>query len=205
MVALGLAIAEVLLVLASWLLTAAIPAASMRSLLSSEGIRWFFGSFSDNLATPVLVWLLLISIAVGTLRSTGLLRVVTDLTRKLLWKKEPVKSFDFRQRFAVRLVVVELISILVLVVLLTAVPHAVLLSVTGDLFPSSFSRSLIPLICFSCCVFSISYAMMSGRMKRLSEVLHSLTVGLTDAAPWFLVYILGAQLYFSIRFVFMLG
>ena len=59
--------------------------------------------------------------------------------------------------------------------------------------------------CFSCCVFSISYAMMSGRMKRLKEILYSLSVGLTYAAPWFLIYVLGAELYFSIRFVFMMG
>lgn len=205
MVALSLALAEVMLILVSWLLTAAVPEASMRSLLSSEGIRWFFGHFSDNLATPVLVWLLLVSIAYGAMRSTGLLGVIVDLMNKVFRKKKPVKHLDFQQRFAVRLVVVELIAILVVMVLLTAVPHAVLLSVTGDLFPSSFSKSLIPSVCFSCCVFSISYAMMSGRMKRLKEILYSLSVGLTYAAPWFLIYVLGAELYFSIRFVFMMG
>jgi p-aminobenzoyl-glutamate transporter AbgT len=64
-IALFLGISMIALVLISWLITAAIPEIAMRSLLSSEGIRWFFGHFVDNLATPVLVWMVLIGISYG--------------------------------------------------------------------------------------------------------------------------------------------
>ena len=57
---LGLGVAQILLMLTSWLLTAAMPEDYNRSLLSSEGIRWFFGQFQDHLASPVLVWLVLV-------------------------------------------------------------------------------------------------------------------------------------------------
>ena len=67
-----LILAQIVLVLASWLITAAMPDVFPRSLLSTEGIRWFFGTFTANLQSPWLVWLLLISIAWGTLRASGL-------------------------------------------------------------------------------------------------------------------------------------
>ena len=57
-VALLLVVAELLLVLLSWLLSAMMTE-GVRSMLSSEGIRWFFGSFSEVVQTPLLVWLLL--------------------------------------------------------------------------------------------------------------------------------------------------
>ena len=71
-VALALIIAQVALFLVSWLITAARPEIAMHSLLSSEGLRWFFGQFVQNLATPVLVWLLLLSVAYGCVVSSGL-------------------------------------------------------------------------------------------------------------------------------------
>ena len=45
-------IAETLLVILSWLLSA-LRVEGVRSLLSSEGIRWFFNSFNDLIASPV--------------------------------------------------------------------------------------------------------------------------------------------------------
>ena len=52
-----LILAQIVLVLASWLITAAMPDVFPRSLLSPEGIRWFFGTFTANLQSPWLVWL----------------------------------------------------------------------------------------------------------------------------------------------------
>ena len=54
--------AQIALVLASWLLSAT-SAGSVRSLLSAEGVRWFCGSFSAMLASPLLACLLLLSMA----------------------------------------------------------------------------------------------------------------------------------------------
>ena len=57
-----LLIAQVLLVLVSWLLSASMTE-GVHSLLSSEGIRWFVGQYVNMLASPLLVWLLLLSMA----------------------------------------------------------------------------------------------------------------------------------------------
>ena len=72
-VGLILLLSEVLLFILSWLLSAT-RMEGVRSLISSEGIRWFFGSWQTLFASPLLVWLLLCLIAWGSLRKSGLIR-----------------------------------------------------------------------------------------------------------------------------------
>ena len=185
-VALVLVVAQVLLVLASWLITAAMPDVFDRSLLSAEGIRWFFGRFQDNLASSLLVCLLLASIAWGALRRSGLSRY--DATR-------------YRQRIAMRLVVLELVFFLAVILSLTMMPHAILLNVMGALFPSSFSSSIIPYGCFVVVVTSVSFGLMSGRLRSIEEVFRALTAGVAEMSPLFLLYVLAMQLCHSLLFL----
>ena len=58
--ALSLGIAQVVVILVSWLLTAAMPESFTHSLTSPEGIRWFMGHFVDHLTSVFIVWLLAI-------------------------------------------------------------------------------------------------------------------------------------------------
>lgn len=191
-VALSLGIAQLLLVLLSWIVSAAIPNAPLRSLLSSEGIRWFFGQFTQNLATPVLVWLLLGSIAYGAYKDSGLRTAIFN-----------PHSLTFREHFALRVSYVVIgVSVLVML-LLTAVPHAVLLSVTGDLFPSSFSDSFVAVVCFIISISSVVYGVMSGRLQGIVDIFRVLTVGISYTCPLWFLYVLVAELYFSMLFVFM--
>ena len=184
--ALGLCVAQVFVVLASWLLTAAMPDDFLRSLTSAEGIRWFFGSFADNLASPCLVWLVLASIALGTLRASGLLQYDRS---------------EYRQRTALRLVAIELVVAVALMLALTLVPHAILLNVLGGLLPSSFSRSIIPYACLSVVVMSLSYGVMSERLKGIRAIYRAMNEGIRLMAPAFLFYVLVMQLYCSIRYL----
>ena len=128
-----LTLLQLLVVFLSWLVTAVAPQLYTRSLLSGEGIRWFLGRFADNLAHPLLVWLILIAIAWGTLSRSTLPSALLKLSRR-----QPVL---YRQRFGLRVVAIELVLFAVVVLLLTAVPQAILLSASGQLFPSSFSSS----------------------------------------------------------------
>ena len=205
-VALALLIAQVALFLVSWLITAAKPEIAMHSLLSSEGLRWFFGRFVHNLATPVLVWLLLLSVAYGCVVSSGLGHVLKEQVFGGFSqaKKSETLPLTYRQRFALRVVLFELCLIIIVMLLLTAVPHAVLLSVTGQLFPSSFSASIVPVVAFSLCIFGITYGVMSGHFHSVPEVLRSLCTGIGRTTPLWLLYILAAELYYAVRFVFMI-
>lgn len=188
----ALAVAEVLLVLMSWLLSATMTE-DVRSLLSSEGVRWFFGSFTTMLAKPWLVWLLLLSMGSGCLWKSGLSAIFSR-------RSAPV---TYRERVALRLVITLIVLYVSIIILLTAIPHAMLLSATGRLFPSAFSRALLPVITFGIIFISCVYGIVSGRFASLADAVASLSFGIATAAPLFLLYILAAQFYESLRFVFL--
>jgi aminobenzoyl-glutamate transport protein len=190
-VALVLLLAEVLLVILSWLLSAT-RMEGVRSLLSSEGIRWFFGSWQSLFASPLLVWLLLCLIAWGCLRKSGLNRFFT-LHSSLL---------SYRDRLALRVSLVFLVIYLVILALLTLTPHAILLSATGHLFPSAFSRSLVPVIAFGVCLVSVTFGLVSGRLRSLGDILDALSTGIARGASLIVVYLFAIQLFESFRFVF---
>ena len=183
-------IAETLLVILSWLLSA-MRVEGVRSLLSSEGIRWFFSSFSDLVASPVLVWLLVLMCALGCLQKS---RVTTIFVGK--------KSINFRDRLALYVALVFLLIYVVIIILLTLMPHAILLSATGHLFPSAFSRSLVPIIAFGICIFSVAFGLMAGVMRNLSDILQALSFGITKGAPLLVFYLFAVQLVGCLRFVF---
>ena len=187
----GLLAAQALLFLVSWLVTAMRPDTAMHSLLSSEGIRWFFGSFVGNVASPLLVWILVLAMAFSVMADTRLLHDIRHLA-----------ALPYRPRFALQFVAFELILFIVVVVISALVPHAPLLSVTGQLFPSSFSRSLIPMIAFCVILMSVTYGLLSGKMKSWDEAFLSITRGVSRVAPLILVYIVAAELFCSLMYVF---
>ena len=185
-----LVVAELLLVLVSWLLSATI-AENVRSLLSSEGMRWFVGNFVSMLSTPWLVWLLLLAMAGGCVWQSGALSVFSA----------HVPSRNYRQRIALRVALAFLILYIAVVLLLTVVPHAVLLSATGGLLPSPFSRALVPIAAFGLLLVSVTYGWLSGRFTSVADILASLSFGIGRAAPLFVLYVLVVQFYESLRFV----
>ena len=182
-----LILAQIVLVLASWLITAAMPDVFPRSLLSPEGIRWFFGTFTANLQSPWLVWLLLISIAWGTLRASGLL----NYDHKV-----------YRQRNALRLVCLEFVLFIGVMLLLTLIPHAILLNVMGGYASSSFSRSILPYICFMVIVMAQSFGVVSQRLNSFEAMGEAMADGIRLSAPLFIIYILVIQLYSSVDYLF---
>lgn len=182
-----LILAQIVLVLASWLITAAMPDVFPRSLLSPEGIRWFFGTFTANLQSPWLVWLLLISIAWGTLRASGLL----NYDHKV-----------YRQRNALRLVCLEFVLFTGVMLLLTLIPHAILLNVMGGYASSSFSRSILPYICLMIIVMAQSFGVVSQRLKSIEAMGEAMADGVRLSAPLFIIYILVIQLYSSVDYLF---
>ncbi len=183
----ALIVGEVLLVLVSWLLSATMKG-GVRSLLSSEGVRWFFGSFTDMVASPWLVWLLVVAMAGGCLWRSGLLHR---------------SQSGYRERMAFRTALAFLVLYVGVILMLTIVPHAVLLSATGQLFPSPFSRALVPILSFGLLLLSTVYGWASGRFTTFSDVIDSMAYGISQVAPLFVLYILLVQFCDSLRFVFL--
>ena len=192
--ALALGVSQLVAVLGSWIFKAVNPELPIRSLLSAEGIRWMVGSIGDNLAGRGLVWLLLGSMAFGSVKFCGIL----DVPRK--WK-----AMSFWDRFGLMVALAELLVIVVLTLLLTVLPHAVLLGVTGNLYPSSFSKSFFFIVCLSVCLISVSFGVVSSRLRSLEEVCDCLVAGIAYTLPLWLIYVLAIELYASLQFIFVLS
>lgn len=181
---------QVLVVLFSWFVTAAMPEAALRSLLSAEGVRWLFGHYVENMAQAPLVWLLLAAMAHGALRKSGLMQAV-----------KAFRHTGYRQRFALKVVLCEMVVLLCCVLLLTAVPHAVLLGITGSLYPGSFVTGLVPLLCFGIMMLSLTYGLLSGALAGVRGMFEALCCGMVWWQYIIPLYLVAAQLWFSIKFV----
>ena len=177
--------AQLLLMLVSWLLAAANPASGVRSLLSSEGLRWFLGHFSDVLGTPVLLCLLLLLMAYGSLKNCGILQFKSS----------------YRQSRALIITLLLFVVYVGVIVLLVMIPHAVLLSATGLLWPSPFSAAAVPLFAFGVTLLSTVYGYVAGSYRNMSDVYQSLIDGIRCGAPWLLFYVLLGQIYYSLQFI----
>ena len=182
---------QAVLVLASWIINVIYPSANMRSLLSSEGIRWFIGSFSDILLTPLLSWMLLIAIAAGSISHSGLAKALCDRRRQ---------HRSYRQRHALAISLVVLSVFTIIIILLSFIPHAILLGVSGSLFPSSFSSGLVPIITFTLTVVSISFGLTLGTITSITDIYTNLCYGLKYIIPLIPIYIFALQLYRSLIF-----
>lgn len=193
-ISLALVLMQLTLIIASWIITAAMPELPMRSLLSAEGIRWLFGHFPDNISSPVLVDIILLSVAIGAMISSGLSECLVGLLHH--------RKARYVERVGLWAVAVELAMAVIVVILLTAVPHAILLSVTGHLFPSSFSQSLIPIISLTILVCSITFGIVSGKFSTLGMVYEAMTCGLARYLWIIPVYIFAMELLYSFFFVF---
>ena len=207
-IVLMLFIAQLAVILLSWLLTAAFPELPMHSLLSSEGIRWYFGSFVSNQLSPLLICFIMAVMAGGACvrsRLYAAFRVqMAALCHRLAGSSACRYEFHYRERIGLRLALVEFIVYVVMMLLLTVVPHAILLSVTGQLFPSSFSSSFIPSLSFIIIIMSLSYGVASGTIDSVSKMHKVLVGGLEVGVRLVPTYVIGIQLYMSVMYVFVL-
>ena len=198
--------AQLALILLSWLITAAFPELPIRSLLSSEGVRWFFGSFTANQLTPLLAWFITAVMAVGACVRSRLWASFCTKMSGLLHRRDSTdgrQGLHYRERIGLRLALAEFMVYVVIMLLLTVVPHAILLSVTGELFPSAFSSSLIPSLSFVLIVMSLSYGVASGTVDSVARMHRVLVGGLEAGARIVPAYVIGVQLYMSLLYVFM--
>lgn len=180
-----LAVGEVVLVLLSWFLSAT-QWAPVRTLLSSEGVRWFFSGFTSWLASPPLAWLLLLSMAWGPLRRSGLL------------SRRPVR----RRRLALRVALLLLLFYVGVILLLTVLPHALLLSALGSLWQSPFSHAFIAIVALGVILCAAAYGFVVRSFLTLADLFQAMVDGLCVAAPLVLVYVLLIQFYESLCYIF---
>lgn len=176
---------QVLLIFFSWIADA--YGLNVQSLLSAAGIRWTLSSMVPLIATPYFIWLMLVALAFGIFREAGF----------------TLKRSGYRNKLAWRVVFTIAILFVVCLILLGFVPHAVLLSVTGELFPLPFIVSLVPLCSMFVIVTSVAYGYITGGFMGLSSIVEALCNGIKSFAPAILLYLLIAELVCSLQYVFL--
>ncbi len=180
-----LIILELVLVLLSWVLSST-TTEPVHSLLSSEGIRWFLGHACEMILSPLLVWLLFFSIAYGIYRESG-----------FRWWSD-----NRRERTGRHAAIVVLLLYVLVVLSLIAVPHAILLSSMGNIYPSPFSMAFVPMLSLALLLCGVTYGLVSHSFTSFTAIIEAALHGLSMASPLILLYILFIQFYESLRYVF---
>ena len=122
---------------------------------------WMHGT--ARVASPLLTHALMILIAIGSLIHSRLFR---HHDVDAIWTS----------------IVVATICIISLI-LLAVLPSSPLIGVTGSLYPSPWVDGLIPALCTSAVVISITFGVVSGRINTLRTLLDNLTYGI-QRWPW---------------------
>lgn len=177
-----------LIVLVSWFLSAA-TTGRVHSLLSAEGMRWLCSHLAQMLGGAPLAYLLTVSMAAGCLWQSRLLQAL-------------FRPAGYRQRMALRLSLVPASLGVALLVWFCAAPHAVLLSATGHLWPSPFSRALVPLLSGLLMVVASCYGLASRTLSSFSDVVQAVCWGISKASPLIVLCMLVIQIYESLCYVF---
>ena len=193
---LSLLLVEVVMAVGSWIFAALNPESGIHSMLSSEGIRWAFGGFIRQMQSSVLVWLLLAGMAWGALRVSHFCHDLGSL-----WSRRN-GALRYRQRVALRFSIVTVLVYIAVISFFSFVPHAILLSVTGELFPSAFSEALVPILCFGVILLSVEYGVMSGTFPDVPSVFDALVGGIRSIAPLLILYLLATHVYYVVRYIF---
>lgn len=189
----SLLLLQIMVVILSWMIKTIYPEFNGRSLLSGEGVRWFWGNFTNNVASNILVWIILIGLSWGAIRASNILQV---------FKRS--HTLSYRERLGFRVVLIEIMIWFTVIALLSFIPHAAMLSITGQLFPSSFSKSIVPLITFIALFNSITYGLIIGRLRKGNLIIEALSNGIKQIAPYIIIYIILVQLIYSIKFVLLI-
>lgn len=176
-----LIVCEAMLFPVSWLISTAWQESGVASLLSADGIRWFIGNYARLLASPYLVWIILAGLSIGIFKGSGLAKP--------------------RKGLALQVTIIMLLLQTSAIILLSFIPHAILLSSTGNLLNSSFSAGIIPMLCFVLFVCSITYGVLESEYITLRQLYAVAIHGISISAPYILLYLFAAQLYHSLIYI----
>lgn len=160
------------------------------NLLSEEGVRWFVRHSIDNMSSAPFVEVLLVMIAVGALRKSGLLSAL--LHRNSLSERH--------HRHALYIALVVWLGCLCLV-LWGILPGGNLLSVTGHIAGGPFASGWLYLLTLVMCVPCIVYGLICGQWRNSREVFAGLSSEIASRASCFVTYVVASQLVAAMQYI----
>lgn len=169
----------------------------INNILSSEGLRWSFLNAVSNVLHEPLIYLIGFFLSWGAFKRSGLDRALLRLCLGI--RGVPL---SFRQRRALWFVLLLTVLFVVMMLVLVLFPQGILVSVTGQVFPSPFSMGLVPTCMLALVLVSVTYGVIGNTLRTFHEVVQSVYCGLGEYAGWILVYIVGAQFYACVMYIF---
>lgn len=145
-----LLIAHLLLPPLAWLGSAA--GFPLGNLFSSEGVRWYYLHIQDCYRSPFMAVVFPVVLVLGAIERSGLFGIIKDSISK------GVPFLTYRQRKACLMAGTFLLLYLAGMLLLLLGPHAILLSVTGHLYPSPFVSGILQTMSLGFVLTSLLYA-----------------------------------------------
>lgn len=188
-----LLIAHLLLPLLAWLGRAA--GFPLGNLFSSEGIRWYYLHIQDCYRSPFMTVVFPVVLVLGAIERSGLSEIIEDSVSK------GVLSLTYRQRKACLMAGTFLLLYLAGMLLLLFGPYAILLSVTGHLYPSPFVSGILQTMSLGFVLTSLLYAVLSFHLRGWQECLSVLYWGIQRYDVWILISMLAVQLYNALCYV----
>lgn len=184
----------VVLAFMSWLAYAA--GMQMRTLLSSEGLRWLFLNVARIVSSPILVYLLLGLSWIGSISRSGLAEAFSRMIRY----GRGESRLTYRQRVALISSGLFFCIYIICLSFLVLSPYAALLSVTGKLFPSPFLSGFFPAFVFGGHVTALLYGSLSNRLRNLYEAFEIFYWGIQRYAIWIIIYLTGALFWETLQY-----
>ena len=182
---------QIAVVMGSWVASVLYPELAIRSMFVGESVRWFWSTLADNMSSTILVWLLLSGAMTELFVGGGLSKAIVSY-----------KQTTDSERMALMVVAWELVAMFIVLFLLAFVPHAVLLSALGTITPNSYLDSFVIMLILGVCIMSLTYGMVTGRYASFVDAYGAAASGVATTAPLVIVYLLAAELYCSVVWVF---
>ena len=182
---------QIAVVMGSWVASVLYPELAIRSMFVGESVRWFWSTLADNMSSTILVWLLLSGAMTELFVGGGLSKAIVSYKQ----------TTDY-ERMALMVVAWELVAMFIVLFLLAFVPHAVLLSALGTITPNSYLESFVIMLILGVCIMSLTYGMVTGRYASFVDAYGAAASGVATTAPLVIVYLLAAELYCSVVWVF---
>lgn len=188
------AFCELMVIVGSWIGSAMSASQNVTSLLSAEGMRWYIGSFANILATPYLVWIILVGMSLGIVADSG---IVDALRCQIRGERR-----EFIERLSLNAAEVLAAVIVAVVMFLIFAPHAVLLSATGTISDSSFSAGIVPIMAFLFSAPSLVYGLCASKFKSATAIFYAIKKGVTKMVPVIILYIFVTHLAITVIKIF---
>ncbi|MBR2379651.1 MAG: hypothetical protein IKA86_01440 [Paraprevotella sp.] len=168
----------------------------VNSLMTGEGIRYFFANIPNAFCTSTLAYVLTAITCIGAIKRSGIEEHFEYFIRR---SKNNKPSFRRQQAFTVSLSIFCVYIILLLI--MTIGSNGILLNIHGKIYPSEQLSGIIMSIPIAITIISTIYGFMSHYLKGWFNAFSTLYWGIKKYSEWIVLTILTTIFHYLIIYV----